>query len=353
MATPVRQLDPDVENSDMEKPSLGPLESAPCTVSFFQAVRLIRQARRERSSVGEFVPPGREAVRFESNPSLAFPASEIQSVEIPSEADEPVRMKVNFMGLSSPTGVLPTPYTELIIERAQKKDNGFRDFLEIFNHRVISLFYRAWEKYRFFVSYERGVSDPLTPLLKSFVGIGTKGLESRQQVADESLLFYAGLLGQRPRSATALNQVLADYFEVPVQVEQFVGKWVPLDRRYQTEFKDAERPSERLGFGAVVGDEVWDTQSTVRVKVGPLTREQYLDFLPRPESRAHAVLNSILQFYCGQEIDFEVQLVLKRAETPGVEIGAGENPDLMLGWTTWIKNAPLTRDPDEAILQLS
>lgn len=347
MATPVRQPEPDVAAAQ-----LGPLAENACGVSFFQAVRIMRQAYAQRSSIGEFVPPSAEAVRFEAHPSLAFPAGEIQSLEIPADENEPARMKVNFMGLSSPCGVLPTPYTELILDRAQRKDNGLRDFLDIFNHRALSLFYRAWEKYRFFVSYERGESDPLTPLLKSFIGLGTKGLEDRQQVADESLLFYAGLLGQRPRSATTLKQVLGGYFEVPVEVEQFVGKWVSLERSDQTEFKDAQRMTERLGFGAVVGDEVWDTQSTVRVKLGPLTRVQYLDFLPRANSRGYAVLNSILKFYCGEEIDFEVQLVLDADEAPGVELGAEQNEDVMLGWTTWVKTAPLERDPDETILQL-
>lgn len=348
MATAVRQPDPYVADE-----SLDLLRTDPCSVSFFQAVRLLQMALSDRSTVGEFVPPAKEAVRFESNPSLAFPASEIHSLEIPSAANQSARMKVNFMGLCSPTGVMPAPYTELIIERTQKKDNGFRDFLEIFNHRMISLFYRAWEKYRFFVSYERGESDPMTPILLSLIGLGTKGLEDRQEIGDESLLFYAGMLGQRPRSATALQQVLSDFFSLPVEVEQFVGKWIPLDRRDQTEFKDAERITERLGCGAVVGDEVWDTQSTVRVKIGPLTRAQYLDFLPRPESHAHLVLNSILQFYCGEEIDFEVQLVLKRDEAEGIALAAEEDPNLMLGWTTWIKNAPLDRDPDDAVLQFT
>ena len=257
------------------------------------------------------------------------------------------------MGLCSPSGVMPTPYTELILDRVQKKDNGFRDFLDIFNHRLISLFYRAWEKHRFFVRYERREPDSLSPLLMSFVGLGTKGLVTRQEVADESLVFYAGLLGQRPRSALALKQLLADYFGVPVEVEQFVGKWIRLDERDQTEFKDAERITEQLGYGAVVGDEVWDTQSTVRAKLGPLSRKQYLDFLPRQGSKGYAVLDSILKFYCGTEIDFEVQLVLDRDQTPRLELSAQSDSNLLLGWTTWIKNVPLDRDPDEAVLQLT
>jgi len=353
MATPLRKPDPDLEiEPEVVDELLGELRSRPWNVSFFQAVRLLRRAFPRRGAVGEFVPPANEPVRFQANPTLGFPASEIQSLDWPEDTQRPAQMKVNFMGLCAPSGVMPIPYTELILERAHKKDNGFRDFLDIFNHRLIALFYRAWEKYRFFVRYERREPDSLSPLLMSFVGLGTKGLASRQEVADESLIFYAGLLGQRPRSALALKQLLADYFDVPVEVEQFVGKWIHLDARDQTEFKDAERVTEQLGYGAVVGDEVWDTQSTVRVKLGPLGRERYLDFLPRPESRGYAVLNSILKFYCGTEIDFEVQLILDRNQATGVELGdAGST--LLLGWTTWIKNAPLDRDPQEAVLQMN
>ena len=247
MATPLRKPDPDVEmHAEVADESLRELRAKPWSVSFFQAVRLLRRAFPQRGPIGEFVPPANEPVRFHANPTLAFPASEIQSLDWPQRTDEPAQMKVNFMGLCSPSGVMPIPYTELILERAQKKDNGFRDFLDIFNHRLISLFYRAWEKYRFFVPYERREPDSLSPLMMSFVGLGTRGLAARQEVADESLVFYAGLLGQRPRSALALKQLLADYFGVSVEVEQFVGKWVPLTARDQTEFKDAERVTEQL-----------------------------------------------------------------------------------------------------------
>ena len=354
MATPLRKPDPDVEiTAEIADQSIAELRARPSNVSFFQAVRLLRRAFSHRGAVGEFVPPANESARFQANPSLGFPASEIQSLDWPEHGERPAQMKVNFMGLCSPSGVMPIPYTELILERAQEKDNGFRDFLDIFNHRLISLFYRAWEKYRFFVRYERREPDSLTPLLMSFVGIGTKGLAARQEIADESLLFYAGLLGRHPRSALALKQILSDYFAVPVEVEQFVGKWIRLDPSNQTEFKEAERITERLGYGAVVGDEVWNTQSSVRVRLGPLSHERYLDFLPRPEAKGYRLLQSMLNFYCGMEIDFEVQLVLDRNQTPGLRLTTEESTNSLLGWTTWIKNAPLNRDPAEAVLQLN
>lgn len=347
MATPSRELDSDVENDLLDL-----LKHEPYRVGFFQAVRLLRRLLPGRTAVGYFVVPRTEAVRFVSNPSLDFPASEIQSMDWSQGGAVPVKMSVNFMGLCSPVGVLPARYTELIIERAFKKDDGLRDFLDIFNHRLISLMYRAWEKHRFFVGYERREADQLTPLLLSFLGLKTKGLANRQDVADHALVYYAGILGQHPRSAQGLRQILADYFQVQVEIEQFVGKWVQLPPGDLTRFSEADSFTQQLGGGAVVGDEIWDQQSTVRVKLGPLTQSQYMDFLPRPEAKGYPALKALLKFYSNDEIDFEVQLMLKREETPPSELLGDGGDNLLLGWMSWIKNAPLGRDPGETILQM-
>jgi type VI secretion system protein ImpH len=302
--------------------------------------------------VGRFFPPASETARFVAHPSLAFPASEIQDVTLPTDSGSPATMKVNFMGLSSPQGVLPTPYTELILERVQKKDNALRDFLDLFNHRLISFFYRAWEKHHFFVSYELGEPDSVTLLLMNLLGLGTEGLAKRQLVPDQALIFYSGLLTQKPRCGQNLKQLLTDFFNVKVEIEQFVGTWVPLRKIDQTVLDDSESPMQRLGFGAIVGDEVWDQQSTVRVKLGPLTREQYLSFLPRDEAPAHRDLKALLKFWANDELDFEVQLILEGKQTPGFDLDNDKNGELLLGWTTWINNRPMDRDPSEATLYI-
>ena len=124
-------------------------------------------------------------------------------------------MKVNFMGLTGPEGVLPLYYTSLLAERTRAGDHSAVDFFDIFNHRIISLFYLAWEKYRFSVAYEREGLDPFSHHLMDLIGLGTPGLQNRLPVLDDSLLYYSGLLAQRPRSATALRNLLSDYFEFP------------------------------------------------------------------------------------------------------------------------------------------
>src|SRR5690606_25703824 len=103
---------------------------------------------------------------------------------------------------------------------------------------------------------------------------------ARAPLVEDALVFYAGLLGLRPRGATALEQLIADFFGVPAQVEQFVGAWYPLPRRDQCALGEDDGISNRLGVGSVIGDEIWDQQSRVRIRLGPLARSQYESFLP-------------------------------------------------------------------------
>jgi type VI secretion system protein ImpH len=261
-------------------------------------------------------------------------------------------MAVNFMGLTGPEGVLPLCYTEFLVERLQKRDSALADFLDIFNHRIVSLFYQAWEKYHFLVPYERGQKDRLSQNLGDLIGLGTVGLQHRLEpdLSDDSLFYYAGLLAQHPHSAVALEQILGEYFEVPVAIVQFAGAWYRLDKRSQTSLRESDTPYERLGFGTIVGDEVWDQQCLARIRLGPLSLDRYLDFLPT--GAAYKSLRSLVRFYAGDQLDFEVQLVLKGNETPGSELGSEGNTAPRLGWVTWMKSSPLGRDPGDTVIKL-
>lgn len=228
------------------------LRERPTEFEFFQAVRLLGRLSPGRAPVGGFAHPGDELVRFAAAGSAAFPASQIQALE-PAEG-APARMTVNFMGLTGPLGVLPLVYTLLAAERGRAHDGALGDFLDIFNHRLVSLFYAAWERYRFPVAHERDGDDRLTRHLADLVGLGTEGVRGRLPVPDESLLPYAGLLASGPRSAVGLRQLLADYFAVPVEVEQFVGGWYPLAEETRCLVGRDRDDSSRLGRGAVVGD---------------------------------------------------------------------------------------------------
>jgi type VI secretion system protein ImpH len=317
-------------------------------VEFFQAVRLLERTHPERTPVGHFGDPAEEVARFTVPPAIAFPASEIQSLAM--DGDGPARMAVNFLGLTGPTGVLPHAYTLQVAERARARDTALRDFLDLFHHRLVSLFYRAWEKYRFTVAHERARRDPLAAHVADLIGFGTAGLQNRLAVRDESLLFYSGLLAPHRRSAVGLEQLVGDYFGVPAVVEQFVGEWYPLGASDQCALDDAvESPSSRLGLGAVVGDEVWDPQAHVRLRLGPLTRAQYDDFLPGGSALAR--LRELVRVYADDQLDVEVQLVLRHDEVPTCRLGA-EGSALPLGWATWLRTVPHAHDADDTVLAL-
>jgi type VI secretion system protein ImpH len=343
MAAACRQEDLDV----VRWPIAGMLEREPYRFEFFQAVRLLCRMYSDRQVVGRFNNPDTEAVRFGAHSGVAFPASEIQSLDFEKT---PPEMRVNFMGLTGPQGVLPLAYSDLVAERLRARDHAMRDFFDIFNHRIVSLFYQAWEKYRFAIPYERGERDRFSHHVLALIGLGTPGLQDRQDVPDDSLLFYSGLLSLHPRSAPALRQLLMDYFGVPIEVEQFVGAWYPVEEDSQCELGDGASLSGRLGYGALVGDEIYDQQSRVRIQAGPLTFEQYQDFLPGGE--AHRRIRALTEFFAGGEYVMELQLILRRDEVPACELKTDGGSGPQLGWTSWMKSGEFGRDPGEAILEL-
>jgi type VI secretion system protein ImpH len=325
------------------------LRKEPFCFEFFQAVRLLERLQPGRMPVGRFAHPDQEVVRFRTYPTLAFPASEIQSLT--EKAPGQPLMGVNFMGLTGAVGTLPLYYTELIIGRNLARDRTLQDFLDLFHHRMISLFYRAWQKYHFQFLLERGEDDAFSQYLLDIIGLGTKGLQERQPMPDDSLLYYSGLLARHSRSETALRLLLGDYFQVPVKVEQFVGAWYRLEENEQCCLEEGTLGSRQLGLGAVVGDEVWEPQGRVRIVFGPLPLARYLDFLPT--GTAFEPLRAITRLFSGDEIDYELQLILDRRETPSCELGTEGDFAPMLGFLSWAKTRPIDRDPADTILQLS
>src|SRR5208337_4975707 len=212
-------------------------------------------------------------------------------------------------------GYLPHWYSNLTADRIRSGDATLRDFLRIFDHRFISLFYQAWERYRFPVAYERGDRDRFSHLLLHLVGMGTAGLNAPIPIEEEAFLFYSGVFAQRPRSAEALRWLLEDYFGVPAEINQFLGSWFALDEENVSQPGERETPSESLGGGMVIGDGVWDQQARARVRLGPLTLEQYRAFLPGQSG--YRALQVLTRFFSSDEIDFELQLVLQRTQVPG------------------------------------
>jgi type VI secretion system protein ImpH len=314
---------------------------------FFQAVRLLQRLNPDRSRVGGFGMPADEVVRFGCNPSLAFPAGEIEELEQTPQG--PWKMTVNFLGLVGHMGVLPHHYSRLVLERERARDHALLDFFDLFHHRLLALFYRAWERYRFYVAYELGDEDPITSHLFDLVGLGSERRRDSLGLDAAHVLRYIGLLAPHQRSALALQQLLEDYFEVPVEVEQFVGGWYHVSDEGRCAVSD-ERPldSTRLGGGALIGDEVWDPSSKARIVLGPLTLDGFREFLPN--GSAYPRLRAFTRFFSDDKVEFELKLVLRRDAVPPIVLGDGES--VPLGWSTWLSGKRLVQDPSDTVLAL-
>ncbi len=332
-----------------DKPLNQELFDEPYKFEFFQAVRLLEKIFPERRMVGGEALPADEIVRFRTRVTLTFPASEIYDITetFDESADrEKIEMFVNFMGMIGASGVLPIHYTEIVAERIRYKDRAMWEFLDIFTHRAVSLFFRAWQKYRFPVQYERG-NDDFTKFLFDFAGLGTNGLRGRMSLADESLLPYAGLLSQQPHSGSALENILSDYFSTTAKIKQFFGQWLDLSEESVTKLGSA---NSRLGEDAIVGTRIWDQQSKFRVRLGALTFQQFQSFLPN--GTAHQSLKSIVKFVVGLELDFDVQLILQAKQVPGTILTTRAMRRPMLGWTSFLKSKPFKKDDEQVVMQM-
>jgi type VI secretion system protein ImpH len=350
--------------------------------SFFQAVRVLEKLEPGRQAVGRDGPPLAEAVRFKAHLSLAFPPSQIHEVVPPTEGLSVPAMTVSFLGLTGPSGILPRHYTEMLL-RLHRDAKGperyaLREFFDLFNHRYISHFYRAWEKYRFYIPYERRAyarpePDLFTQVFYALVGLGTSGLRGRLRVArlelrgqevqerplgriaDLGFIFYSGLLAQRHRTAVGLEGFLEDYFQLPVHVRQFQGHWLPLSLDNQSRLTEAQGNTD-LGLNVVAGERVWEVESRIRIRLGPLGFADFTSFLPdrsaTTERKALFLLHHLVRLYVGAERSFDVQLILRAEDVPECHLIEEEDAfGPRLGWNTWVCSQEAVQDAGEAIFE--
>jgi type VI secretion system protein ImpH len=278
---------------------------------------------------------------------MSFPAGQIQDVsESPGGR---WTMTVNFLGLVGHLGVLPDHYSVLVMRRVQSRDRALLDFLDMFHHRVLSLFYRAMERCRFYAPYERGEEDVLSSRLLDLLGVADASAHQALELEIVELLAYVGLLGPDPRSAMALQQLIEDRFAVPAVVDQFVGGWYNVSSNAQCRVDDAGGAySQQLGGGALVGDAIWDPQARARIILGPLSRERYDDFLPT--GSAYEKLRKVTRFFSNDEVEFQLRLILEREEVPPLRLGADDYTPL--GWGSWIRSDSAPPETAETVLPL-
>ncbi|MHC4502611.1 MAG: type VI secretion system baseplate subunit TssG [Planctomycetota bacterium] len=307
---------------------------------FYEAVRRLECARPASPGVGKSEHPREDAVRFCQDPSLAFSPSALARY-VPAGADHPSRLFVNFTGLCGPNGPLPLHLTAYLHDRVHNhNDTAMARFLDVFNHRMISLFYRGWAVGQQALSRDRPDDDTFDRYVGSLIGIGMKSFLNADAVPDEAKRHFAGHLASQARNAEGLEGIIRGYFGVPAQVVEFVGRWMTLAGGFLCRLGLARR-SETLGASAVLGSRVWECQHKFRIRLGPMTLADYERLLPRTPSFRR--LADWVRNYLADELIWDAVLVLRAEEVPRVRLGSYGR----LGWTTWLASGPFDRDPDD------
>ncbi|WP_288129080.1 type VI secretion system baseplate subunit TssG [Microbulbifer sp.] len=352
------------------------LTSEPHNFEFFQAVRLLeRAAVPEVNGAAELVagsaPPEKEFVRFSAQTTFSYIGADINAVredrndirhpdsgrrrKAPggkeSSADSSLEgtasvhqrwnMDVAFSGLTGSQGVMPYYLTDLVHRELRQNSAALQDFLDIFNHRHISLFYQAWHKYQLPVNYERHKThrhrdqDLFSQVLASLTGLGTSEMRYRMSVPDEALYGMAGHLGRQQCSAAALASMIRNYFGLNVAIEQFQGQWEDLPEDVLTRLPDEAHPSginNRLGRNTMLGRKCFQAQNKFQVVVEPMAYEDYMEIAPgSPKLEA---LKSFIQFSAGIEMDFELSVTLYTGQVGAAQLSSNDDEQPLLGWNT-------------------
>jgi type VI secretion system protein ImpH len=311
---------------------------------FAQVARLLSRYSAERETVGGDADPSRECVRFRSDASFAFPGADVVEIARPEREGDPPCITVAFLGVATQAsfGSLPLAYAVQIQEQAREKSTVLRDFLDCFNHRLISLYFRAYAKYQPAVAAEVLEEDTFARSLYGVLGLATGGLRERLALPDAGLLGRAGLLAMRPMPAVVLASLIESYFRAPARVEQFLPTWYELAADDRSRLGSAHAT---LGHDLALGARVRLHQFRFRVRVGPLSLEKYEELLPSAEG--FAALFDLVRFATTPEQTFEVQLVLAQREVPPLTLSADSR--CRLGWTSWLPLQDRSADAADAV----
>ena len=315
---------------------------------FYQAVALLHAMRPDAVPVGQAADPAAEPVRFESKVGLAFPGTDVTAIDPPVAPGEAATMHVSFMGLAGAHGPLPNAVTEVVMDRQHRKDHAFRSFLDLFNHRLVSLQYRIRAEHRPGLAKLPPPESRIARYLFALIGLGTPRLRGRMGIDDRGLLGHAAVLSGRLRSHSGLETLLGQQFDVPVTVDAFHGRWLYLPPEERTVLGRAGQ-NRSLGQNTVAGSRVWDQQSQFLVVLGPLSLADFLAFLPVHDRFKPLV--AVTRFYAGEEFDFEFELRLRPDEIPPVTLSTRAGS--LLGWTSWLGRSRGGEGDRTGIIRLS
>jgi len=319
------------------------LAREPYAFDFYRAVRLLESCHPERPRIGYSYSPSEDPIRFAQNPSLSFAPSSLERLDLSSPDGIP-RLFVHLFGLFGPNGPLPPHVTEYAHDRnLHYGDRTITAFCNVFHHRLLSFFYRAWAANQKSADLDRADEQRYATYIGSFFGIGMDSLQERDAVSDWAKLYFAGRLANQTRNAEGLEAILQQYFEIRTRIETFVGRWMDLPSDSVCQL-GRSRETGQLGVNTIVGKRFWECQLNFRIHMGPMKLKDYQRMLPGGDAflrLKYWVLN-----YCGEHFFWDIQLVLEAAEVPPTCLGQAG----CLGWTTWLKTKPFPRDAEDLVL---
>lgn len=320
------------------------MEETPYSFGFFQALRLIECLHRDAPRLGTSRRPSDDPIRLAQQPSMTFESASLTAFT-PQADGKAHRLTVRFLGLLGPNGPLPLHLTEYAQERLHNKypDAAFSRFLDIFHHRMLSLFYRAWANNEPTVSFDRPETDRFADYIGALPGLGMSSLRHRDEISDLTKLYYSGRLACQTKCPEGLQAMLDEYFRLPAAVKEVVGEWLALPQR--DVFRLGDNPmSGTLGESIILGAEVWSCQHKFRVVIGPLGYGDYQSFLPGGNRIRHLVV--LVRNYAGDELAWDLNLILKKEEVPALRLDG----QCRLGWTAWLGERPQKTDAEDLVL---
>lgn len=304
------------------------------TLSFFQAVQLLLSRIEPDCKPGEKGPFKDEAILFRGYASLGFSARDIETIHL-TEDDSPlseVVMDVNFMGLYGPASPLPVFFTENIIYD-DPDDSEVRHFLDIFNHRFISFFYRSWLKYRYPLQYEPDASDPMSSKIYSLCGLKDKKDRDNSRIDWERMFPYIGMISANLQSTEVVSKVIRFYIgHDDAEIESNCERTLDIDAGQLIKLGQS---NSSLGLETTLGRTVRDRMSKFKIRFNDLSLEKYLSLLPGSEK--HKDIQELVRILLKEPMDFDTELNLNTNEVPRNKIS--KSNFFQLGRTSWLGQA--------------
>lgn len=318
------------------------LEANPFATDLFALMRRIEACIPNQSKLGRASKYDQEPLQFGQEPSSLFASSSIAKLYRYSNGRKP-KLAIHSFGLFGPNGAMPLVFTEYVKERmAHHNDSTLSDFADIFHNRLIMLFYRAWADAQSCASLDRK-EETFTRYIAWLSANGLDPDSKADSIPDHARWHNTGHLLRSTRNAEGIKNILANFFNVQVKIEEFVSHWLRLHNDEQTCLGKIK--GTQLGHDTVLGRKILDRQHHFRIHLGPMTQQEYDQFLPK--NHKHQQLTDWVRTYIGVELTWDLHLILKNT---GEKIGMKLDQKKHLGWNSWLGTKTINQgDYNDAI----